>query len=123
MAQKLALSSHDRMVDSLANLLKMRFEDIKANVPGFERPEKIIWKDSDKGHFPDITAHRFKNYIFEVETSDSIYDRHTADEWRLFASYAKEHNVTFCIVVPHGCSAVASRRLDELDIDAELFEL
>jgi hypothetical protein len=124
MAKRLLQLGHDRMVKHVAKYLMARnFKEVKADIPGFYKPEEITWKDTGKGHIPDVTAHGNKRCLFEVETSDSIFGQHTEDQWRLFAAYAKEQNAKFWVVVSHGLAPAANKRLEQLGIQAEVWQV
>ena len=113
-------SKHDEIVKSLAVLIEEDgHTDIKADIGGYERPTKIIWKNTGKGHIPDVISTKTSNYIFEVETDDSIDDSHTADQWVLFSKYAKRHNTMFIVVVPEGSKQDSLNRAIELDIELD----
>ena len=60
--------------------------------------------------------------VIEVETDDSIYDQHTEDQWRLFAAHAKNIGGAFVVVVPRGCVRIAKARLNQLNLEAEIWE-
>lgn len=117
-------SDHDRMVTTAARYLVAKgFRDVKADVPGFPQPEKIVWSGTGRGHIPDVTGWGSEFNLFEVETSDSINDQHTAGQWELFAVFAGQHSAVFWVVVPVGCAAAAQQRLKDLGISAKVWEL
>ena len=68
------------------------FSQIKADIPGYNTPEKLVWKNSGKGYIPDITA--IKNGMFLLFTvKDPKENIHTyLDKWRLFSSYSRKVN-------------------------------
>ncbi len=117
MAKRRNQSEHDSMVKSMiAHIKAWGHDDIKADLEGYEKPELIYWPNTKKGHYPDITSTKSQNYIFEVETIDSINDSHTEDQWKLFSANAKEHSIMFIVVVPKGAGAEARQRVGELGI-------
>lgn len=122
--KRLNQNSHDSMVRNAVNYLRTNgFNNIKADIGGYDCPTKITWMSTGKGHIPDIDAHGDKKNIFEIETEDSISDPHTADQWKLFSKYADEHGADFWVVVPKGSEYSASFRLAELGIKGKIWGL
>ena len=120
MAKRRNQSEHDSMVQSVATHVENDgHSDIKADVPGYDRPDLITWKTTKKGHIPDVTSTKNQNYIFEVETDDSIDDSHTEDQWTLFSANAKKYSKKFIVVVPKGSDQKAWRRARDLGIDID----
>jgi len=111
--QYFAKSEHDRLVQKLRNrLVANLYSDIKVDLPGYEKPTRIIWTATQRGHDPDASAYYgLKQHIFEVETADSIGDDHTYEQCKLFAAYAQQHFAEFVLVVPAGSSVTASFQL------------
>lgn len=124
MAKRRSQTDHDKMVKYVAKYLESNgFSDVKADISGYDQPAKITWSKTGNGHIPDVSGVGAKLNIFEVETDDSIDSDHTADQWTLFAAYAKQHNAIFYVVVPQGSKSIADKRLAELDISAEVWEV
>lgn len=116
-------SEHDRMVKAAADhLVAKGFRDVRADVTGYPQPAKVTWKQTDQRHIPDVTGWGSEFNLFEVETADSISDRHTADQWTLFATYRAQHGAVFWVVVPAGSAAAAHQRLEELGLSAKVWE-
>jgi hypothetical protein len=105
------------------HLVAKGFQEVKADLPGFQQPDKIVWSGSGRGHIPDVTGWGSEFNLFEVETADSINDQHTADQWKLFAAFAGQHGAVFWVVVPVGAAAAAGQRLKDLGISAKVWEL
>lgn len=123
MAKRKYQYNHDQMVRDVYNhLVSNGFRNLKADIKGFDQPELIYWTSTGNGHIPDLTASsNGTRHIFEIETSDSIFDQHTGDQWRLFAASAKHHGKTFIVVVPKGSEDSAQSRLTQLGIHAEVW--
>jgi hypothetical protein len=124
-AEVLARSEHDRLVEKLCTrLVSNLFSDIKVDLPGHVKPERIVWTDTQRGHEPDASAYYgFKQHIFEVETADSIGDDHTREQCELFAAYARGHAAEFTLVVPVGCGAIAVTQLNLWGLDQAVLEI
>lgn len=114
---------HDAIVLFVARELeKDRFKDVKADVPDFPEPEAIQLDHAGIGHLPDVTAVRSGLlHIYEVETPDTVSINHTQEQWKIFATYAKEHGAKFTIVVPRGTEARVKALLPEMDIRASVW--
>jgi len=122
MAKRRSQSDHDNMVESGANILKKKgYRNVKADITKWDKPTKITWKRTGKGHVPDITGEGTTNIIVEVETSDSIDDTHTEDQWELFSKYAEENNMDFFVRVPKTNEKDAEDRLSELGLNGKVW--
>ncbi len=121
MSKRRSQMEHDSLVEMLADgLYSKDLKDIRADVTGFHKPDKITLPGTDGGDVPDITAVGEKLIIYEIETPDSIFDEHTEGQWSLFASYAQENGAVFCVVVPPMCVADAKHRLNQLALTAQV---
>ena len=110
MLQRKDKSKHDYILKSFSGILRTKkYKNIKADIEGFERPHKLYWENSEIGYTLDITAIYDKIYsstevyVFEVETEDSIDDPHTKDKCQIFATYGKEFQRRFIVIVPKSC--------------------
>ena len=123
MAKRKYQSNHDKMVRDVYNyLISNGFRNVKADLKGLGQPELIYWTSTEKGHIPDLTASiNGTRHIFEIETSDSIFDKHTENQWQLFDANARQDGKTFYVVVPKGSEDLAKSRLAQLDIQAEVW--
>ncbi len=123
--QVLAKSEHDRLLEKLrARLVSSQFSDIKVDLPGYVKPGRIVWTDTQRGHEPDASAYySLKQHIFEVETADSIGDEHTYEQCRLFAAYVRDKLAEFAVVVPIGCSFAARSQLIRWGLTASVLEI
>ena len=128
-------TEHDALIKFAAEYLKERdFRNVMADLAGYGAPQKITCpasaglpaaclpeRQGEAGHIPDITAEYQHLNIFEVETADSIDDAHTAEQWKLFANYARDTNVRFWVVVPSGSVMSAHQRLKTLRLTADVW--
>lgn len=118
-------SEHSSMVGTLANHLSGEaYKEIKADHISHTRPDIITWKNTGKGHIPDVTATKDgKQYLFEVETCDSINEQHTEDQWTLFSANAKQYGKIFIVVVPKSCEQDANNRVKSLGVTASVWTI
>lgn len=124
MAKRISQSDHDKMVKLVADWLTANnYKSIKADITGYDSPDKIKWSGNPSGHIPDNTALNSdsKPFIFEVETHDSIDDQHTEDQWKLFSAHAKNNNGEFYVVVPNNSRSAAENRVKSLNITASVW--
>ena len=115
--------SHDQMVRDVYNhLIANNYRNVKADLKGFTKPGLIYWTLTKKGHIPDLTGkYNEKECIFEVETTDSIFDQHTEDQWKLFAANADQYGKSFRVVVPKSSKEDANSRLSQFGIQADVW--
>lgn len=125
MAKRKNQSGHDEMVLITANhLISNLYTDVKADIDDYDKPTKIIWSKTQDGHVPDVTAnYNGHKHIWEIETEDSISIDHTKSQWKLFSTYAAQHNAVFHIVVPEGFSAEAEEQAEEWGITAKFYQV
>ena len=90
-------SRHDRAVRKIADKLANDGCRVKADVPGYSRPDTIDNRDGGGRRRPDIIARRGRSTrIVEVETADS-YDADRRQH-KVFRDYAdRRKNTTFRI--------------------------
>ena len=124
MVKRKSQSDHDIMVQILADKLSSEnWKNIKADIVGFDQPDKITWPNSDKGHIPDVTATKSIMIIVEVETDDSIDDNHTKDQWGLFSLHCTQPKMEFIVAVPKGSRGEAEKRAIVLNVAVCVIEV
>lgn len=107
-------SRHDDLVRRAAHLLGVTDSpsEIRVDIDGYPTPVQL------GSHVPDLQIETvWKRELFEVETCDSIFDDHTAEQWQDFYSAAQESTVFFTVVVPSECEGDAQNRLTELNME------
>lgn len=116
---------HDQLVRSFIKLLlETGWTDIKADLPEYTCPDKIIWKDKGTGHIPDVSAyHKGAFGIFEVEDEQSIALQHTADQFTLFGAFAVQHHAVFAAAVPKSIQGTATQVLKSVGVNAVVVPL
>ncbi|OFW18283.1 MAG: hypothetical protein A3H97_24030 [Acidobacteria bacterium RIFCSPLOWO2_02_FULL_65_29] len=125
LAQLFAESEHDRLLEKLrARLVANLYSDIKVDLPGYVKPDRIVWTDTQRGHEPDATAYYLmKQHVFEVETADSLGDEHTYEQCRLFAAYVRDKFAEFTLIVPSGSGFAARSQLHRWGLSATVLEI
>jgi len=102
------LSEHDALVLMMARFfIKEGYSDIRADIPGWLRPDGICWTDKpEHKYFPDLTCtdNSGKLVILEAETCESLATQHTKAQFRIFSAHASNTNGRFEVVVPKNCN-------------------
>ena len=101
------IAEHDQLVLMMARYFKEHgFTDIKADIPGWKKPESIYWTNSpQKKYHPDLTCYDPKGVyvVLEAETCSTLSDQHTEEQFRIFRAHATNVNGRFEVVVPRSC--------------------
>ena len=117
--KRISQTDHDGMVSNTAVHLKNNnYVNVKADVTSFFSPDKII------NHRPDLSASKgLYEYIFEVETSDTINIDHTRKQWKEFGNYAALSSYRkFVVIVPSKkYEKEAQMVLNELSVNADIW--
>lgn len=128
-AQMLAANkrAHDDLLQLLMQVLggaNHGFEHLRADLHGWVKPEKILSPLTGEGYTPDASAWLwlgFTEYIFEVETADTLSLEPTRRQCQIFSYHAMKHGAEFVLVVPLGLQARAARQLAAWGIKAQVW--
>lgn len=74
------------------------FSNIKANLPGFIAPQRLVWSGTGNGYTPDVTAVKDGNLLVFVVKEPSEDFTNQIDKWKLFSSYTSGENRACYIV-------------------------
>lgn len=104
------------LVEKLENL---GYEDIKANIEGYETPAKLIRQNDDIEFIPDLTAtlHGRKHY-FEIsrKTKEEVK---LVGKWKLLSTLAEMKEGGFKVYIPHGQMKFTKDLMKKHNIDFE----
>ena len=118
------LTDREHMIVYVIRILdEKKHEGIRAMIPEYTLPKKVVREATGEGYIPEVTA--FKNgefRLFAVETKDALKDNEVGKRWELFASYAKQNNAQFYVVFPVGMVAQVKDMLARMNIDARLWQ-
>lgn len=117
-------ANHDRMVFQAARQLHQRhYRGIRSRVGDFERPDAIRIDGAD--YTPDITMVNRNDtvHLLEVETPDVLQNGNGAAKWRAISECAAKRGAIFYLVVPDESKAKAVARLQELNLQANVWGL
>ena len=111
------------LIDSINYLKHKGFENIKADVEGYETPKSYLKKDSDVTITPDIIAERagIKHY-FEISLK-SEEPHLLKSKWRFLDVLTRMNNHRFKIITRRGHYKFTEEMLSDLNLDKTLIKL
>lgn len=111
------------LMDTVAYLEKKGFENIKADLDGYETPKSYHKKGSDVSITPDIVAERagIKHY-FEVSLK-SEKPNLLKSKWRFLEVLTRMKNHRFKIVTRRGHYKFTHEMLKDLNLEKDLIKL
>jgi len=109
--------------ESVSYLEKRGFEQIRANVDGYEVPKSYLKKDSDVVITPDIVASRagIKHY-FEISLKTEKL-RLLKSKWQFLDTITRMRNQRFKIITRRGHYKFTDELLKELNLEKNLIKL
>lgn len=108
---------------SIAYLENLGFENIKADVNGYESPKSYLKKGTDIAVTPDITCtKRSKKYYFEIGLK-SEKPSLLKSKWRFLDVLTRMGGNKFKIITKRGHYKFTNDVLDELNLDKKLIKL
>lgn len=109
--------------ESVAYLENKGFENIRAEVDGYETPKSYHKKDSDVVITPDIVAERagVKHY-FEISLK-SDKPRQLKSKWQFLDTLTKMRNERFKIITRRGHYKFTDEMLKDLNLEKNLIKL
>ena len=115
--------NEEKLRESVAHLENIGFENIKADVDGFEKPKSYLKKDSEVSVTPDIVAERagIKHY-FEISLK-SEKPHLLKSKWRFLDVLSRMKNHRFRIITYKGHYKFTNDMLTDLNLDKNLIKL
>lgn len=109
--------------ESVAYLENKGFENIKADIEGYETPKSYNKKGSDISITPDIVAERagIKHY-FEVSLKSERTNL-LKSKWRFLDVLTRMRNERFKIITRRGHYKFTNEMLEHLNMDKKLIKL
>ncbi len=113
----------DILKESVTYLKNRGFEQIKADVEGYESPKSYHKKDSDVVITPDIVAHRagIKHY-FEISLKTEK-PRLLKSKWQFLDTLTRMRNQRFKIITCRGHYKFTDEMLKDLNLEKNLIKL
>ena len=101
----------------------MKFDELKANIDGFETPSQYAKASGDGVFIPDITGIKNgKKNFFEVAVKNSK-EKATVSKWKLLSELAQIKDGKFYLMVPKGSFAYVRRIMSEYAIRAHVIKM
>ncbi len=109
--------------ESVNYLENLGFENIKADVEGYETPKSYIKQDGDVKITPDITAtKRTRKYYFEIGLK-SDKPRLLKSKWRFLDVLSRMNDHRFRIITTRGHYKFTNDVLNDLNLHKTLIKL
>lgn len=111
------------LIDSVHYLENKGFENIKADIDGFETPKSYFKKDSDVVITPNIVAERagVKHY-FEISLK-SQPTTNLKSKWRFLEVLTQMRNQRFRIITRRGHYKFTNEMLNDLNLKKDVIKL
>lgn len=125
MLKSLFKSQQRQLTERAIKILKDRGNtNVKANLPKFEAPQKVVRTATQESALPDISAVKDGRFrIFAVETDTSIPTKASLERWKLFSEFADQNNALFFIAFAKGQTKKIQDILNKNEINARLWEI
>jgi len=123
MVQKDKQENDEVLKESVVYLENKGFENIKADIEGYETPKSYNKKGSDVSITPDIVAERagIKHY-FEVSLKSDKTNL-LKSKWRFLDVLTRMRNERFKIITRRGHYKFTNEMLDHLNMEKKLIKL
>lgn len=113
-----------KLIDKV--VLPRGYQDVRANIEGYETPAKLRRKTEDgeeEVFIPDATGvlNGRKSYFELALKSDNLQE--VVTKWKLMSNLATYKDGKLFIVVPHGHLAFTNRILESYPIQAEVVKI
>ncbi|WP_055436852.1 hypothetical protein [Lacinutrix algicola] len=109
--------------ESVNYLKHLGFENIKADVEGYESPKSYVKKDGDVKITPDITAtKRTRKYYFEISLK-SDKPRLLKSKWRFIDVLSRMNDHRFRIITTKGHYKFTNDLLNDINLHKTLIKL
>ena len=101
---------------SIHHLEATGFEDIKADMDGYETPKSYLRKGTDSKITPDIVAQKNgKKYFFEISLK-SEKPRLLKSKWLFLDTLARMHSDSFRIITTKGHYKFTDTMLEDINL-------
>lgn len=113
----------DILKQSINHLEFLGYENIKADLEGYEQPKAFVKKENNMVITPDITAYkRTKKYFFELGII-SEKPKLLKTKWRLLDVVTRMKDQRFKIITTKGHYSFTNKILNELNLDKTLIKI
>lgn len=116
----ISMTREDLIKTAIELLKEEGFQDVKANLEGYRKPEEIISKITYRRIIPDLTAKKdHRIYVFKIV----LEDEPDIDIWYIISNYVQINNGIFYLMVPQDKEKEIQKKLWEYKINAQLIQL
>ncbi|MFK5974648.1 MAG: hypothetical protein QM485_15395 [Flavobacteriaceae bacterium] len=113
------LENKDFIEKSISYLNATGFEDIKADIEGYETPKSYIRKETDFKVTPDIVAIKNgRKYYFEISLK-SENPRLLKSKWLFLETLSKIHSNRFKIITTKGHYKFTNAMLEDINLSSK----
>ncbi|MDW7695506.1 hypothetical protein R9C00_27035 [Flammeovirgaceae bacterium SG7u.111] len=123
--QLLTPENQDMMKDIISYLEKKGFTEIKADIEEYERPTRLLRKNSDDIFIPNITASKSNSkHYFEIVPKGKDTDGKMVSKLTTLSALAGMKGGKLCLIVPNGKLRYTNQLLeDNRQIEAEVLPM
>lgn len=91
------------IIEAVVDFIKSQdFSNIKADMPGYATPQKLVWSSTGSGYTPDITAVKDNTLLLFVVKDPNEDAQKQVEKWRLFSSYTSgENRICYIVSMTH----------------------
>ncbi len=97
-------SDKTKMLEKVVNRLEERGNtDIRAELSGYQKPQKVVRVSDNTEYFPDVTSTKEGQFrLFAIEYGKVVKSNMTVNRWKLFEAFSSQNNAVFYIVCSSG---------------------
>ena len=111
------------LMSVVEQLREKGYDEIKADLPEYDKPAKLMRKDSSEYYIPDLTASK-NGRKYYVEIAKKTEDRlKVIGKWKLLSTLSDMKNGRFTVFVPHGSMKFTNDIIKNYDITATIQKL
>lgn len=109
--------------ETISYLENLGYENIKADIKGYDTPKSFIKKGTSVTITPDIVAEKAnRKHYFEIALKSSK-TRLLKSKWRFLEVMSRMKDHRFKIITKRGHYKFANEMLDDLNLDKNLIKL
>lgn len=107
----------DELNDSISYLKNLGYENIKADIEGYDTPKSYIKKGSDIAITPDIVAEKEgRKYIFDLSLK-TVKPRLLKSKWLFLNTLSQIKKYRFRLITKRGHYSFSNQITDSINLD------
>lgn len=117
-------TEHKKFIqDTITYLENLGYENIKADIDGYETPTSFVKKGSDITITPDIVAEKAnRKHYFDIALKSEA-PKLLKSKWRFLEVLSRMKNHRFKLITKRGHYKFANEMLQDLNLDKNLIKL